>query len=86
MDAERRRQALQNYLLNIQQDLDREQKGKEGVEKLMDVYRNRLSFADNQTQDEAFMRLAHVGHFEFLNAISEFHFFNSYFLMSFVNK
>ncbi len=61
MDKERRRQCLQNYLIYLQQDLERELKGRDGVEKLLEVYRNRPSFADADSQEEARTRLANVG-------------------------
>ena len=60
MDAEGRKQALQNYLLFIQQDMERERNSRDGVEKLVGVYRDRPAFADADTQFETVQRLASV--------------------------
>lgn len=60
MNAERRKNALQNYLLYLRQSLEREKKGKEGVEKLVGVYRERPNFADQDAQEDAKQRLCQV--------------------------
>ncbi|XP_060579038.1 nostrin-like isoform X2 [Ruditapes philippinarum] len=60
MKQERRKLALQHYLLQIRQSIEREQKGREGVEKLVDVYRERPNFADADAQEEARQRLNQV--------------------------
>jgi len=60
MDKLRRAECLQNYLISIQQDIERDVKGKEGVEKLMEVYTNRPNFADAEAQEDARLRLIHI--------------------------
>ncbi|XP_045168326.2 nostrin-like isoform X2 [Mercenaria mercenaria] len=60
MKAERRKIALQHYLLQIRQSIEREQKGREGVEKLVGVYKERPNFADQDAQEEARQRLNQV--------------------------
>lgn len=60
MEKERRRQVLQNYALHLQQDLEKEYKSREGVEKLVEVYQNRPSFADAEAQEDVRQRLGHV--------------------------
>lgn len=52
MDNERRKIALKNYLLHIHQLVEKEKKGKEGVEKLVEVYKNKPTFADADTQED----------------------------------
>lgn len=60
MDMGRRRQALEYYVNHLEQELDKERKGREGVERLMEVYKGQPSFADAVTQEEGFQRLANV--------------------------
>lgn len=60
MDVNRRKQSLQSYAVMVSQETEREQKAFEGVEKLMDVYRTRPSFADVDTRSEVDQRLNHV--------------------------
>ncbi|XP_061167166.1 nostrin-like isoform X3 [Saccostrea echinata] len=60
MNAERRKNYLQNYLLYLRQSLEREKKGKEGVEKLVGVYKERPNFADQDAQEDARQRLCQV--------------------------
>lgn len=60
MKNERRKVALQHYLLQIRQSIEREQKGREGVEKLVEVYRERPNFADQDAQEDARQRLNQV--------------------------
>ncbi|CAH1789065.1 unnamed protein product [Owenia fusiformis] len=60
MDVERRRDLLQSYMLYLTQSIEVEEKGREGVEKLMDVYRNKPGFADQETQDDTQHRLVHL--------------------------
>ncbi|KAJ8313958.1 hypothetical protein KUTeg_008519 [Tegillarca granosa] len=60
MKSDRRKSALQNYLLYLRQAIEREKKGKEGVEKLVEVYEQRPNFADKDAQDDARQRLAQV--------------------------
>ncbi|XP_048755732.2 nostrin-like isoform X8 [Ostrea edulis] len=60
MNGERRKNALQNYLLYLRQSLEREKKGKEGVEKLVGVYKERPNFADQDAQEDARQRLCQV--------------------------
>ncbi|XP_074659382.1 nostrin-like isoform X4 [Tubulanus polymorphus] len=57
MNRERRLHWLRNALYFLEQDMDIEKKGREGVEKLMEVYRNRPNFADNESQDDAKRKL-----------------------------
>lgn len=60
MKADRRKIALQQYLLQIRQSIEREEKGREGVEKLVGVYKERPNFADQDAQEEARQRLNQV--------------------------
>lgn len=62
MKPERRKNSLQNYLLYIRQSIERERKGREGVEKLLEVYNQRPGFADPETQEETKQRLLQVTH------------------------
>lgn len=57
MDFERRKYALQGYIFSLEQDLEREHKGRDGVMRLMDVYKGQPSFGD---QDDGIQRLASV--------------------------
>ncbi|CAG5121234.1 unnamed protein product, partial [Candidula unifasciata] len=52
MDNERRKDALKNYLIHLHQYIEKERKGKEGVQKLVEVYKNKPSFADADAQEE----------------------------------
>ncbi|XP_064647417.1 nostrin-like isoform X3 [Lineus longissimus] len=58
MDKERRIYALRTYLYYLEADIEREQKGREGVEKLLDVYRNKPNYGDTETQDDVKNKLA----------------------------
>ncbi|XP_052799603.1 nostrin-like isoform X2 [Mya arenaria] len=58
--ADRRKTALQTYLLHIRQSIEREQKGREGVEKLVGVYKERPNFADADAQEETRQRLTQM--------------------------
>ncbi|XP_036362386.1 nostrin isoform X4 [Octopus sinensis] len=60
MNVNRRKQALKSYLFYIESAVEREKKGKEGVEKLLQVYKDRPNFADADAQDEAKNRLMQV--------------------------
>ncbi|KAH3716919.1 nostrin-like isoform X1 [Dreissena polymorpha] len=60
MKKERRKMALQHYLLHIRQSIEREQKGREGVEKLVGVYKERPNFADQDAQEDTRQRLTQV--------------------------
>ncbi|XP_021368496.1 nostrin-like isoform X2 [Mizuhopecten yessoensis] len=60
MKGERRKNCLQNYLLYLRQAIERERKGREGVEKLVEVYKQRPNFADQDAQDDAKQRLSQV--------------------------
>lgn len=60
MKPERRKIALQHYLLQLRQSIEREQKGKEGVEKLVGVYTGTPNFADADAQEDARQRLSQV--------------------------
>ncbi|GFO30596.1 nostrin-like isoform x4 [Plakobranchus ocellatus] len=57
MDNERRKEALKNYLIHLQQYIEKERKGKEGVQKLIEVYRNKPSFANPETQEDTRQKL-----------------------------
>ena len=60
MKPERRKNSLQNYLLFIRQSIERERKGREGVEKLIEVYNQRPGFANPEAQTETKQRLLQV--------------------------
>ncbi|CAC5389795.1 NOSTRIN [Mytilus coruscus] len=78
MKPERRKNSLQNYLLFIRQSIERERKGREGVEKLVEVYNQRPGFADPETQIETKQRLLQVTYMmNFLEA-SHFKLANSF--------
>ncbi|XP_012937667.1 nostrin [Aplysia californica] len=57
LNNERRKEALKNYLIHLHQFIEKERKGKEGVEKLVEVYRNKPSFADPETQQDTRQKL-----------------------------
>uniref|UniRef100_A0A2C9LMQ9 SH3 domain-containing protein n=1 Tax=Biomphalaria glabrata TaxID=6526 RepID=A0A2C9LMQ9_BIOGL len=57
LDVERRKDALKNYLIHLHQFIEKERKGKEGVQKLVEVYRNKPSFADAETQEDTKQKL-----------------------------
>ncbi|ELU01831.1 hypothetical protein CAPTEDRAFT_222465 [Capitella teleta] len=59
MDATRRKQSLTNYLIYVQAELEKEVKGREGVEKLAEVYQNKPNYGDADAQAETWQRLAH---------------------------
>ncbi|ESO86250.1 hypothetical protein LOTGIDRAFT_129539, partial [Lottia gigantea] len=60
MKAERRRNALQNYLLYLHAHLERDRKGKEGTQTLMDVYKSRPNFGDADAQQEVIQNLEKI--------------------------
>lgn len=60
MDMGRRRQALEYYVNLLAHELDKERKGREGVERLLDVYKGQPSFGDAGTQEDGYQRLANV--------------------------
>ncbi|CAG5124058.1 unnamed protein product, partial [Candidula unifasciata] len=57
IDNERRKDILKNYLIHIHQYIEKERKGREGVEKLVEVYKNKPSFADADAQEETRQKL-----------------------------
>ncbi|CAL1527377.1 unnamed protein product [Lymnaea stagnalis] len=57
MDNERRKDALKNYLIHLHQYIEKERKGKEGVQKLVEVYKSKPSFADADTQEDTRQKL-----------------------------
>ncbi|RUS78153.1 hypothetical protein EGW08_014082 [Elysia chlorotica] len=57
MDNERRKEALKNYLIHLQQYIEKERKGKEGVQKLVEVYKSKPSFANPETQEDTRQKL-----------------------------
>ncbi|KAF6018428.1 NOSTRIN [Bugula neritina] len=52
MDKERRRQALTLYIYYLAQDIEIERKGVDGVQKLMDIYKNQPDYADYEAMEE----------------------------------
>lgn len=52
MNMERRKESLRNYLIYLHQLIEKERKGKEGVQKLVDVYKNKPTFADPEAQED----------------------------------
>ncbi|KAL8604909.1 hypothetical protein ACOMHN_028537 [Nucella lapillus] len=57
MNMERRKETLKNFLIYIHQYLEKEKKAKEGVQKLVEVYKNKPNFADPEAQEETRQRL-----------------------------
>lgn len=57
LKPERRKIALQHYLLHLRQSLEREEKGQVGLEKLLEVYLERPNFADAEAQEDTKQRL-----------------------------
>jgi len=60
MDSGRRKQSLQTFVDLINLDMEREQKSLDGVQKLLEVYRNKPTFADDDTREEVTQRHANV--------------------------
>lgn len=60
MDPVLRRRVLQKYLSYAHADLERELKGQEGVEKLVDVYNQSPDFGDSKLQEEVGHKLLQV--------------------------
>ena len=60
IDSGRRKQSLQMFLNLISLDLEREQKSLDGIQKLVEVYHNKPTFADTDTRDEVNQRHANV--------------------------
>ncbi|KAL5006934.1 hypothetical protein ScPMuIL_015740 [Solemya velum] len=60
MKSERRRKSLLHYLVFLKQSMERERKGREGVEKLVEVYKARPNFADQDAQEETRQKLKQV--------------------------
>jgi len=60
VDSGRRKQSLQMFIDLINLDMEREQKSLDGVQKLVDVYRDKPTFADADTRDEVNQRHANV--------------------------
>nr|KAG5693524.1 hypothetical protein BaRGS_006226 [Batillaria attramentaria] len=57
MNMDRRKEALRNYLIYIHQLIEKERKGKDGVQKLVDVYKSKPNFADPEAQEDTRQRL-----------------------------
>ncbi|KAL8616588.1 hypothetical protein ACOMHN_036620 [Nucella lapillus] len=57
MNMERRKDSLKNYLIYIHQLTEKEKKAKEGVQKLVEVYKNKPDFADAEAQEDTRQRL-----------------------------
>ncbi|KAK7109856.1 hypothetical protein V1264_013825 [Littorina saxatilis] len=57
MNMERRKEKLKNYLLFIHQHIEKEKKGKDGVQKLVEVYKDKPNFADAEAQEDTRQRL-----------------------------
>jgi hypothetical protein len=60
MNKDRRIFALRTYLYFIETDIERERKGREGVEKLLDIYQKKPNYGDSETQEDIKMRLTGV--------------------------
>ncbi|XP_076461242.1 nostrin-like isoform X2 [Babylonia areolata] len=60
MNMERRKETLKNFLIYIHQYIEKEKKAKEGVQKLVEVYKNKPNFADPEAQEETRQRLHHT--------------------------
>jgi hypothetical protein len=60
MDVNRRKEALQSYTGIVSSDTEYVKKELEGVEKMVEVYRNRPSFADADTREEVDERMNNV--------------------------
>lgn len=61
MDKERRRQALTLYIYYLAQDIEIERKGVDGVQKLMDIYKNQPDYADYEAMEETKRQARQVG-------------------------
>ncbi|XP_076466064.1 nostrin-like isoform X2 [Babylonia areolata] len=57
MNMERRKDSLKNFLIYIHQLTEKEKKAKEGVQKLVEVYKNKPDFADAEAQEDTRQRL-----------------------------
>ena len=60
LDCGRRKQSLQTFVDLINLDMEREQKSLDGIQKLVEVYRDKPTFADAETRDEVNQRHANV--------------------------
>jgi len=60
IDSGRRKQSLQSFIDLINLEMDREQKSLDGVQKLVEVYRDKPTFADVDTREEVNQRHANV--------------------------
>ncbi|XP_050418053.2 nostrin isoform X3 [Patella vulgata] len=60
MKPDRRRSALQNYLLYLHANIEKDKKGREGAQKLVDVYKTRPNFGDAEAQEEILLNLEKI--------------------------
>ncbi|KAL3831454.1 hypothetical protein ACJMK2_023203 [Sinanodonta woodiana] len=81
MKTDHRKSTLQQYLLHLRQSIEREKKGREGVEKLLEVYKERPNFADKDAQEDTRQRILQVtlmmnfleaNHFKIASSLTEF--------------
>jgi len=73
IDSSRRKQSLQMFIDLINTDMEREQKSLDGVQKLVEVYRDKPTFADAETRDEVNQRHANVCSFFLLDTSLPIH-------------
>lgn len=60
MNKERRREALEKLMLIIKHDIERERRGKQGVENLARVFQETPTFGDQDAQNDVHEKLQHV--------------------------
>lgn len=60
MNKERRREALEKFLLLIKHDIERERRGKQGVENLARVFQETPTFGDQDAQNDVQEKLQHM--------------------------
>ncbi|PVD30262.1 hypothetical protein C0Q70_09525 [Pomacea canaliculata] len=57
MNMDRRKDALRNFLIYLHQLIEKERKGKDGVQKLVEVYKAKPTFADPEAQEDTRQKL-----------------------------
>lgn len=60
MNKERRREALDRFLMVLKHDIERERRGKQGVENLARVFQETPTFGDRDAQDDVQEKLQHM--------------------------
>uniref|UniRef100_T1JH98 Nostrin n=1 Tax=Strigamia maritima TaxID=126957 RepID=T1JH98_STRMM len=60
MNKDRRRECVEKFLLLLKHDIERERRGKQGVENLARVFQDTPNFADEEAQQDVHEKIQHI--------------------------